>query len=152
MKLRGTREVSRRAALLAAAAALTVRHAALAHSRPEFVVIVHPSNPAEALDREFVSDALLKRATRWGGGEPIRPVDLRPSSAVRASFSERVHKRSVSAVRSYWQQRIFSGRGVPPPELDSDAAVVHYVLKHPGALGYVGAEIDLGGAKAIAVR
>ena len=47
---------------------------------------------------------------------PIRPVDLRPNAATRRLFSERMLRRSVAAVRSYWQQRIFSGRGVPPPE------------------------------------
>ena len=37
----------------------------------------------------------------------------------------------------YWQQRIFSGRDVPPPEFELDREVVEYVLKHAGAIGYV---------------
>jgi hypothetical protein len=144
-------QISRRAALFAAAL-LGLRRAGASDGRPEFVVIVHPSNPARALTREFVSDAFLKRATRFGGGEPIRPVDLHSNSAVRRVFSQRVLKRSVAAVRSYWQQRIFSGRGVPPPELDSEEAVVRYVMKHEGGLGYVGPNTDLGGVKAVEVR
>jgi ABC-type phosphate transport system substrate-binding protein len=104
------------------------------------------------VEREFLSDAFLKKTTRWQDDEAIRPVDLRPSSATRKYFSERVHKRSVAAVRSYWQQRIFSGRGVPPPELDDDAAVVRYVLKHPGAVGYVRGDSPLEGAKILQLR
>ena len=46
-------------------------------------------------------------------------------------------KRSVAAVRSYWQQRIFSGRDVPPPEVDTENQVIKYVAGDPGALGYV---------------
>jgi hypothetical protein len=62
-----------------------------------------------------------------------------------------VLKRSVAAVRNYWQQRIFSGRGVPPPELDSDEEIVAYVLKHRGAVGYVSGSAELRGTNAIEV-
>jgi len=50
----------------------------------------------------------------------------------------------VEAVRRYWQQCIFSGRSVPPPELDSDEAIVRYVAKYRGAVGYVSADAKLG--------
>src|SRR5882672_8127515 len=91
---------------------------------PPFVLIVNPKNPVGPLDREFVSDAFLKKTTRWGDGDTIRPVDLAPTSSVRANFSEKVLRRSVAAVRSCWQQRIFSGRDLTPPELGSDEAVL----------------------------
>jgi hypothetical protein len=55
-------------------------------------------------------------------------------------------------VRAYWQQRIFSGRDVPPPELDSDQQVVDYVMKYPGAIGYVSGAADLKGARAVQIR
>src|SRR5688500_11267336 len=83
---------------------------------PAFIVIVHPGNPNHVLERAFVSDAFLKKATRWPSGDVIRPVDLSPESAVRERFTQELLKRSVSAVKSYWQQMIFSGRDVPPPE------------------------------------
>ena len=47
--------------------------------------------------------------------------------------------RSVSAVRAYWQQQIFSGRNVPPVERPSDAEVLTFVKEHPNAIGYVSA-------------
>jgi hypothetical protein len=58
----------------------------------------------------------------------------------------------VQAVKSYWQQVIFSGRGVPPPELESDEAVIRYVLRFPGAVGYVSGTADVRGVKVLAVR
>jgi hypothetical protein len=60
-------------------------------------------------------------------------------------------KRSVAAMRSYWQQRIFSGTGLPPPELDSDGDIVRFVLKYRGSVGYVSGRADLGAAKAVTV-
>ena len=47
---------------------------------PPFVVIVHPQNPYVHVDRGFVADAFLKKATRWPNGDVIKPVDLPPSS------------------------------------------------------------------------
>jgi ABC-type phosphate transport system substrate-binding protein len=119
---------------------------------PPFQIVVHPRNPAALLSREFLNDAFLKKTTRWGDGEGIRPVDLEPRSATRQKFSEAVLKRSIAAVRSYWQQRIFSGRELPPPELDSDEAVLDYVLKNRGAVGYVSGHAKVADVKVIAVR
>ena len=39
-----------------------------------------------------------------------------------------------------------------PPELDSDDAVVSYVMSHRGALGYVSGGAKLDKAKPVAVR
>jgi ABC-type phosphate transport system substrate-binding protein len=121
-------------------------------SGQDFLVIVHPANPAGELSTEFVAEVFLKKTTRWGNGESMRPVDLAPNATARRRFSESVLKRSVAAVRSYWQQRIFTGRDVPPPELDSDDAVVRYVTRYVGAIGYVAPSAKLGDAKVLAVR
>ena len=119
---------------------------------PVFVVIVNPNNPTNHVDRKFLADAFLKKTTRWDDGELIRPVDQVPDSPVRRKFSEDVVKRSVAAVRSYWQQVIFTGRGVPPPEVGGDDEVVRYVLKYSGAVGYVSGSANADGAKVIAVE
>jgi ABC-type phosphate transport system substrate-binding protein len=117
-----------------------------------FRLIAHPSNSLTSVERRFVADAFLKKVTRWASGEVIRPVDLTPGSPVRRSFSDEVLGRSVEAVKNFWQQAIFSGRDVPPPELDAEDEVVRYVLKHPGAIGYVSTSVGLDGAKILTVR
>jgi ABC-type phosphate transport system substrate-binding protein len=115
-------------------------------------IICHPSNPDDLPTRQFLEDAFLKRTTRWPSGEKIRPVDLAPSSPVRRQFSDEVLRRPVEAVRSYWQQRIFAGRELPPPEVDDDEEVVKFVLRHPGAVGYVSGGASLGGVKVLTVK
>jgi ABC-type phosphate transport system substrate-binding protein len=100
----------------------------------------------------MVAEALLKKRVRWDDGAAIHPVDLPSQSSVREKFSHAVLKRSVAAVRSYWQQRIFSGRGVPPPEVASDEAVVRYVATHPGGIGYVSSQVELMGVRVIELR
>ena len=147
----------RRTALLGALALLLVAAyvvrpgVASADSLPDFRVIVHAENPS-TLSRDFLADIYLKRVTRWPDGEDVHPVDQRPSSAVRQHFSDSILKRSVAAMKRYWQQRIFSGRELPPPELDSDEAVVSYVVGHRGAVGYVSGGAKLDRAKAVVVH
>jgi ABC-type phosphate transport system substrate-binding protein len=120
---------------------------------PTYQIVVHPGGPAgPVLDARFVADAFLKKVRTWPGGEPIQPVDLDLSSPVRRRFTEEVLRRPVAAVRAYWQQRIFSGRDVPPPELGTDEAVIKYVTKYPGAIGYVSTAAATNGIRGVAVR
>ena len=119
---------------------------------PPYRLIVNNGVAHSQLARDFVADAFLRKASHWPQGAPIRPVDQDSDSAVRRKFSSEVLHRSVAAVRSYWQQLIFSGRGLPPPELDSDQEVVRYVARNGGAIGYVSDAADVGGVKVVTVE
>lgn len=126
---------------------------AAAASNESFSVIVNAHNPTAAVDRRVLADVFLKKSTHWEDGESTRPADLPPNSTVRRDFSVRVLGRPVAAIRSYWQQSIFSGRDVPPPEFESDAAVMRYVAKNRGGVGYVASTTTLGaGIRVIEVR
>ena len=61
-------------------------------------------------------------------------------------------RRPLAAVRAYWQQRIFSGRDVPPPELDTDQQVIDYVMRYAGAIGYVSGTTPLDGPRVVTIR
>lgn len=117
-----------------------------------YKVIVHPSNPITWVDQGFLRNAYLKKEIEWADGRTILPVDLGARFSVRDHFTHDVIKKTSAQLRNYWNQRIFSGQGAPPPEADLSAGVITYVLAHPGAVGYLPAEVDAGGAKVIEVR
>ena len=117
----------------------------------EFQVVVNASNPVSELSRDQVSQIFQKKVGKVGG-QNAAPVDQTSGSAVRGAFSQAVHGRSASAIESYWQQQIFAGRGVPPEQKSTDAAVLEFVRNTPGAIGYVAAGASLGaGVKAVKV-
>ena len=116
-----------------------------------FKLVVNSANPVTSIDRKDAAKFFVKRSTSWDDGESVSPVDQAPDSSVRESFSESVHGRSVTAVKSFWQKQIFSGRSVPPPEVTGDAAVIDYVKKNRGAIGYVSADADTNGVKTVTV-
>lgn len=146
-------------ALLAAAAFanladLTSGHAASADARPpdEYRVIVHPGNRQRALTRSFVRSVYLKKTTAWWDGQTIRPVGLSRRFPARERFVREVLNKTPAQLRAYWNQQIFSGKGVPPPDVDSEAAVIAHVLRNPGAIGYLPATADPGSAAVVNVK
>lgn len=128
------------------------RAAAQGRPAPDVRVIVNPHNSVVSVDRKFLAEAFFKRVTRWGHMEAIRPVDLRPDAPARHAFSEAVLRRSVAAVKTYWQQAVFAGRDVPPPELETEDEVVRFVLRNPGAVGYVSNDTNIGNARVLPVK
>jgi ABC-type phosphate transport system substrate-binding protein len=135
--------------VLVAMFALTSRTIA---DEERFKVIVNPANRVDSVSRDLLRDAYLKRASSWSGGETIRPVDLSSKFSVRQRFAHEVVRKTPSQLRSYWNQQIFSGKGVPPPEADSTSDLIAYVLANPGAVGYLPIDIDPGKAKVIRIR
>ena len=102
-----------------------------------FVVVVNEQNTVGTVPRALVSRLFLKKVSRWDGGAAVLPVDLPADSPVREAFTRRVLEKSVGSVRAYWQQQIFSGREVPPPEKPGDDAVLDFVQANPAAIAYV---------------
>jgi ABC-type phosphate transport system substrate-binding protein len=111
--------------------------AAVSAGDAPFHVIVHRSNPVTSLTRAQVSAIYMKRMRSWPGGGEIVPVEQALTSRVREQFSRSIHGKGVAYVTRYWQRLIFAGRGVPPAELRSSAAIRDFVRTHRGAIGYI---------------
>lgn len=111
-----------------------------------FTIIVHSANETAEMEGSRLSKMFLKKIKRWPDGEAVKPVDQNERSEAREAFTQAVHGKKVSAIKSFWQRMIFSGRDVPPPEVSDDQSVIDFVKSDPGAVGYVasGTELDDG--------
>jgi ABC-type phosphate transport system substrate-binding protein len=116
-----------------------------------FKIVVNPGNPATSMTREEVSAFFMKKTKSWPDGSAVTAVDQVETSAVRGLFSDTILSRRVAAVRSYWQQQIFSGREVPPLEKKNDAEVLEYVRTNRGAIGYVSESTPTPGVKVLEI-
>lgn len=117
-----------------------------------FKVIVNNDNAVTSLTKKEASDFFLKKKSNWVTGTAVMPVDLSSSSAVRESFSKQVHGKTTAAIRNFWQQAAFSGAGTAPAEKATDADVLEYVKKNPGAIGYVSAAASTAGVKTVPIK
>jgi ABC-type phosphate transport system substrate-binding protein len=126
--------------------ALAVAVVLTATAEERYKVIAHPSVPITSAAPKDLSPLFLKKVTsyeKWGSAQKVVPFDLGGDSATREAFTKSVHGKALTAIKSYWQQQIFSGRGTPPAELPNDGEVIAAVARTAGAIGYVSIDASL---------
>ena len=134
------------ASLIALTGAVALTPASVAAQQPAhaYRVVVNAENPVGVMSATELSQLFLRKQQAWKhNGRQILPVELNEGSAVRDAFVHEIHNKDESALKSYWRQMIFSGKAVPPPTEQSDAAVLDYVRRYPNAIGYVSASATL---------
>ena len=110
---------------------------------PGYRLIVNAANPVSVLRREDAAKLFLERAAVWKHGAPADPVDQSATSAVRQDFSTEVLGQPVTGIENYWRKRMLERREAPPKVKTTDADVIAYVAKSPGAIGYVSSAATL---------
>ena len=104
----------------------------------ETVVIVHPSNTA-ALDSDTIARIFLGRDKSFPDGASALPVALIEGVPATEEFNSKILKKSSSQLKAYWSKLVFTGKGSPPKEADSDTESVKLVGTNPSLIGYVDA-------------
>jgi ABC-type phosphate transport system substrate-binding protein len=118
-----------------------------------YKVVVNSANAVSTLSRQSLSQIFLKKTTTWTNGDTVAPVDQATDAPSRRAFSKTILGRAPYEVAAYWNQMIFSGRGLPPPTKASDSEVLAFVRNNVNAIGYVAADAKLGeGVKVLTVQ
>lgn len=125
-------------------AAVAVGVAATPEAEPDVCVIVNAANPVPSMTRAQVSRYFLKETVKWPDGSTVEPIDLAPTSQVRARFSKTVLGRSVKAMEAYWHRKVFQGEAVPPVFTTSEEDAVEFVRYNAKAIGYVSTAVARG--------
>jgi hypothetical protein len=88
-----------------------------------------------------VQGVFLGKYSRWPATKEQTTIVLPSSKCASATLiSSVIYKSSVKEMQKYWLSLVFQGRTSPPVFLDSDAEIIAYVLKTPGAIGVIAAE------------
>jgi hypothetical protein len=91
-------------------------------------------------DRAAGADAIrrlfLMRERRWPSGAAAHPVNLPATSELRERFTRALFGQSVQDQAPYWNERYFHGTR-PPPTVASEAAMLLFIERTPGAVGYL---------------
>jgi ABC-type phosphate transport system substrate-binding protein len=114
-----------------------------------FKIIAHPDVPTSSVSKATLAQIFLRTRTRWDGGDKAKPVDQAATSPLKAAFAKLILDRDLDSLKAYWDQQVFSGKGVPPPEKPNDAAVAAYIASTPGAVGYIAATSRVEGLKTL---
>ena len=130
-------------------AAIVLGGALTAHAG-DFVVISNPSLPVAEVSKDDLRLVFLGDKTLLGGSG-VEPV-LADHGAAHDSFLKECVGKSDTALRNYLKGLVFTGKISMPKSLASDAAIVQYVAKTKGAIGYVSAAAAAGGVKTLSLK
>ncbi len=108
----------------------------------EVVVIGHPTGP-DSISANELRDLYLNRSKALPNGQSAQPFELPEGNTARAEFHQKVTGRNDAQLKAFWSKQVFTGRGQPPEEAGSTAAMKAQVSSTPGGIGYIDdAEVD----------
>lgn len=113
-------------------------------------IIANPSVKAEAISASEIKSVFLEERSSLRDGTHVEPVLSRGGPA-HAVFLRDYLGQNDDALYNYYRSLVFTGKGSMPKILPSDAAVVAYVAKTRGAIGYVSSTAPVDGVKTLVV-
>ncbi len=114
-------------------------------------VVANPSVHAASVSTDDLKAVFLGTKKNLPDGSNVEPV-LAESGAAHDAFLKDVLGKSDQALRNYFKTLVFTGKGSMPKSFASDAEIIKYVAKTPGAIGYISASADAAGVKKIAIN
>ncbi len=125
--------------------------ASVVHAQAQVLVIVNPATKASSVSKNELRDIFTGASQDLGDGSHVAPVLLKQGAAHEQFLTAYLGKNDA-ALRACWRSLVFSGQATLPKSLDSEAAMVEYVARNPGAIGYVRKESPHDGVKVLEVK
>jgi len=114
-------------------------------------VIANASVGATSVTVDDLKTVFVGAKSTLSDGSAVEPV-LALSGAAHDAFLSQYVGKSDQALRNSWKTLVFTGKASMPKSFGTDADIVAYVARTKGAIGYVGASADVGGAKKLTVK
>lgn len=115
----------------------------------EVAVIVNPAN-GDNITKDDIQKLYLAKTKTFPGGKNAIPLDRSEGSPVRVEFINKVIDKDEAQMKSYWSRLIFTGKGVPPKVVETDAEVKEMVARNPDTIGFIDAGAVDGTVKVVA--
>jgi ABC-type phosphate transport system substrate-binding protein len=102
----------------------------------EVKIIANTSVAETTLSARNVEDIFLGKTVQWPDNAVIRVVTVKDPKIHRA-FLDQYLKKSESQWNAYWKRLVFTGTGTLPEQAETQQALLEYVAKTKGAVGYM---------------
>jgi TonB family protein len=112
-------------------------------------IIANKDVRADTISATELRSVFLEETIRFAG-MPVEPV-LEGSGPVHEAFIKEYLGKDDETLQTYYRTLVFSGKGFMPKILGSDAAVIAYVARSKGTIGYVSATSNTEGVKTLVV-
>ena len=114
-------------------------------------VIANASVKTSEISSEEIRGVFLATKASLSDGSRVEPVLLK-GGPVHETFVRRYLGKTDAALETYYRSLVFTGKGLMPIALPSETAVVAYVAKTKGAVGYVSTGTSAAGVKTLEVK
>src|SRR5579862_4806353 len=111
-------------------------------------VIANSSVQAASVSASDLKSVYLEEKSSLAGSGHVEPV-LAKGGPAHEAFLKQVLRRNDSDLQIYYRGLVFTGHGSIPKTLDSDEAVIAYVAKTRGAIGYVSSSANAQGVRTL---
>ena len=106
----------------------------------EILIVTAAGNSETSVDERIIKDAFLGKPAHFSNGTEIKAIDRKESTtSVREKFYEEFVQKSLTQMKAYWSQIIFTGRGYPPPVADDLDSLKRTLKSMPGSITYIDA-------------
>jgi len=110
------------------------------------LIVVSNKVPDNKISLEQLANIYTMKKVFWKNNIRVVPINHKVASEERKRFSKVVFNLSPKEVGDYWNRLRYEGK-LPPVIQASDQAVLGFVRKVPGAIGYINANQKLTGVK-----
>jgi ABC-type phosphate transport system substrate-binding protein len=127
---------------LPAALALFVALVLSGSARAEglYIIANDSVNVPTPVSLKVIATIYLLRITTWPDGTHIVPVNREATAKARTKFTADVLHEDNATLAAYWNEMHFMGKE-PPVVQEPDQAVLTFVQKVPGSVGYISAKM-----------
>ncbi|MCP4353829.1 MAG: hypothetical protein GY795_50930 [Desulfobacterales bacterium] len=105
----------------------------------DIIIIANKNVPENTLTRKEIKEIFLGKRVQWSDHSKIHVITLK-DAGIHKTFLKQYLNKSRSKWKSYWKRMVFTGRGIPPKTIISEAEAIAYVAETKGAVGYISSE------------
>ena len=117
----------------------------------DFRVIANGTVRASSISADDIKAVFLQEKSSLSDGSRVVPV-LAKGGPAHETFVRQYLGKTEDALMTYYRSLVFTGKGLMPKTLASDAEVLAYVAKTKGAIGYISSSAGTEGVKVLEVK
>lgn len=105
-------------------------------AKADLYIIGNKDLPNAQLEKSDIAAIYLLKKKHWENGDDIMPINLPAQADARTHFTAQIFDSTPEKLGSYWDKMLFKGE-TPPVTQNSEQAVIMFVERIKGAIGYV---------------
>ena len=132
---------------------MAIAVAAPSLSQAEVLIIVNPNLKVTQLDKKDVQDIFLGKKITWPDDKETEIKFVVISDAdFHEEFVKSFTRKSAAQFKRYWNNMVFTGKGMSPKNFDSIDDLIQYISHTDGAIGYISPEKPLDGVDVLDIK